>query len=89
MSDKVDHVRQAGQTRNHTCHWPYCKVQVPPAMWGCRTHWYTLPKELRRKLWDVYVPGQEEDMSLVSEKYLAVAQEIQAWIERYHPEAVK
>ena len=28
-------------------------------MWGCRPHWYKLPKTLRAKVWATYVPGQE------------------------------
>jgi len=40
MSTKADYVRSQGQTRNHHCHWPGCDKQVPPAMWGCKGHWY-------------------------------------------------
>jgi hypothetical protein len=76
---KVVHVRNAGQTRNHTCHWPGCEVRVPPAKWGCPDHWYRLPKRLRVALWHVYVPGQEITLS-PSETYLAIAREIQDWI---------
>lgn len=63
----------------HHCHWPNCSVEVPPAMWGCRKHWYTLPKFLRDKVWAAYVPGQEITKT-PSEEYLAVADEVQVWI---------
>lgn len=76
---KADQVRAAKQTRAHTCHWPDCTKQVPPAMWGCRTHWYMLPATLRAKVWRAYRPGQEEDLN-VSADYLTVADEVQAWI---------
>lgn len=79
MTDKVEHVRAAEQTRPHTCHWPGCPKQVPPARWGCATHWYRLPVSLRLKVWKSYRPGQEEDLR-VSQDYIEVAKEVQAWI---------
>ncbi len=79
---KVAHVRRAGQTRNHTCHWPGCERQVPPAAWGCRAHWMALPKALRDKVWATYRVGQEESLT-PSRAYLDVAQEVQDWIAEY------
>lgn len=81
-NDKVEHVKAAGQTRNHTCHWLGCREQVPPAMWGCSRHWFKLPKEIRDKIWAAYNIGQETDMSLVTREYLAAAQEAEDWIRR-------
>lgn len=78
-SDKVAHARRAGQTRNHICHWPECQRQVPPAMWGCKEHWFKLPKPLRDGIWKEYRPGQEKD-GTPSVRYLAVAQLVQEWI---------
>lgn len=77
--NKYDHVRAAKQTRQHHCHWPGCVRQVPPAMWGCRPHWYALPTTLRNKVWAAYRPGQEETMT-PSREYIAAAREVQAWI---------
>lgn len=76
---KADYVKAQRQDRNHTCHWPGCETQVPPAMWGCKPHWFKLPKRLRDAIWDAYVPGQEKRMD-PSEEYLAVAHEVQEWI---------
>lgn len=76
---KVEYVKRQGQTRAHHCHWPGCTGQVPPALWGCRRHWYMLPKWLRDKVWQAYRPGQEIDMR-PSREYLAVADEVEAWI---------
>lgn len=78
-SEKVAHVQRARQTRPHICHWPGCGKQVPPAMWGCKPHWFKLPKILRDKIWAAYRPGQEETGG-VSEAYFAAANEVQAWI---------
>jgi hypothetical protein len=80
--EKIDYVKAQEQTREHTCHWPGCTKQVPPAMWGCKKHWIMLPKHLRDRIWDTYRPGQENDMR-PSEEYLQVAHEIQEWCENY------
>lgn len=78
-SDKADYVRRQPQDRNHACHWPGCGQQVPPAMWGCRAHWFRLPRALRDRIWDAYVPGQEQRLD-PSDDYLNVAREVQEWI---------
>lgn len=77
--EEVRYVRSQSQTRNHECHWPGCERQVPPAMWGCRAHWFALPEALRDKIWRAYRPGQERDMS-PSAEYLEAADEVQRWI---------
>jgi len=79
INQKADYVRGQAQTRNHECHWPGCTKQVPPAMWGCKAHWYVLPAELRREIWRCYRPGQEADLH-PSAAYIAVARQVQQWI---------
>lgn len=79
VADKVAYVKAQTQTRDHHCHWPGCDKQVPPAMWGCRQHWYTLPQDLRNRIWMTYRPGQERDWT-PSAEYLAVAKAVQQWI---------
>ncbi len=66
----------------HTCHWPGCPEEVPPKMWGCRKHWFTLPKTLRDLIWMHYRPGQEEDKN-PSEEYLRAADKVQVWCKGY------
>jgi hypothetical protein len=83
---KVEYVRRQAQTREHTCHWPGCKVQVPPALWGCKAHWRKIPNHLKNRIWDTYRIGQEQDMS-PSKAYLAAADAVQLWIEEYLEEA--
>lgn len=63
----------------HVCHWPGCSTKVPPAMWGCKRHWYMLPKHLRDKIWKTYVPGQEITKT-PHIAYIEAAKEVQAWI---------
>lgn len=65
----------------HTCHWPGCTKRVPPALWGCKPHWYRLPKELRDRIWATYRPGQEVTKD-PSNAYLEVADAVQRWIRR-------
>ena len=76
---KSDYVKSQTQTRPHTCHWPDCNKQVPPAMWGCKTHWFKLPLDLRNRVWATYKPGQEITMT-PSAAYLAVADQVEKWI---------
>jgi hypothetical protein len=76
---KRSHVTRQGQIRDHTCHWPDCNRQVPPAMWGCKFHWSKLPKRLRDRIWATYEVGQEVNRT-PSQDYLDVALEVQAWI---------
>lgn len=77
--NKYEHVRRARQTRRHACHWPGCTQQVPPAMWGCRAHWFRLPAALRSRIWRTYQPGQEERGD-PSAEYLEAARAVQDWI---------
>lgn len=79
IGQKADYVRRAGQSRNHHCHWPGCEKQVPPAMWGCKAHWFKLPQRLRNAIWRAYRPGQEID-GTPSAEYVAVSREVRQWI---------
>lgn len=82
VSRKRAYVKRQPQTRKHHCHWPNCDAQVPPAMWGCKAHWFRLPKALRDRIWHAYAPGQEVDMT-PSEEYLQVADDVQRWIKEH------
>lgn len=64
---------------SHTCHWPGCVKNVPPKMWGCREHWFKLPKRLRDKIWATYILGQEITKT-PSKEYVTVATEVRDWI---------
>lgn len=79
IAEKVAHVRTAEQTRKHTCHWPGCLKQVPPALWGCKPHWYKLPPVLRNRIWNAYKIGQENGTG-VSREYVEAAKHAQEWI---------
>lgn len=64
---------------SHFCHWPECKTEVPPRLWGCKKHWFMLPKNLRDKIWETYVPGQEISKT-PSAQYIKAATDVQEWI---------
>ena len=51
-------------------------------MWGCRDHWYALPKSLRDRIWATYIPGQElrKDPSV---EYLEAARAVRQWALAY------
>lgn len=86
MTDKYAHVRRGMRkpAGAHHCHWPGCNAKVPPALWGCRRHWYMLPATLRARIWLHYKPGQEVSKT-PSAEYIAVANDVQAWIKRQRP----
>lgn len=58
---------------NHICHAPGCIIFVPPRMFMCKPHWFSLPKKIRNAIWREYRPGQEIDKD-PSFRYLAVQQ---------------
>jgi len=64
---------------SHTCHWPGCGKPVPPSMWGCKPHWFRLPKTLRDRIWATYRAGQEITKT-PSEAYIEAAKAVQKWI---------
>lgn len=67
---------------SHTCHWPGCKAEVPPAMWGCKSHWFRLPKMLRDRIWATYRAGQEITKT-PSDAYLNAAEAVRLWCLQY------
>ena len=69
---------------SHTCHWPGCELEVPPKMWGCKKHWFMLPKPLRDEIWATYRPGQEITKT-PSPDYLVAARKVRDWIAANHP----
>lgn len=66
----------------HCCHWPDCTVEVPPSMWGCKPHWFALPKRLRERIWQTYRRGQEVTKD-PSPEYIKAAQDVQHWIREF------
>ncbi len=63
----------------HKCKWPGCETIVPDRLWGCKAHWYAIPKLLRNKIVDAETirnPGR------AAQTYTSVACEIQAWIDK-------
>ncbi len=79
IGQKVDYVKSQPGDGRHRCHWPGCPKVVPPAMWGCREHWYRLPRRLRSRIWATFRPGQEVSKT-PSGAYVRVAREVQEWI---------
>lgn len=61
------------------CMWPGCAEVVPARLWGCKPHWYRLPKSIRDRILETYRPGQEVDMKL-SREYLEAARAASDWV---------
>lgn len=53
-------------------------------MWGCKTHWFKLPKHIRDEIWRTFRPGQEKNWT-PSAAYIAAAQTAQNWIAANSP----
>lgn len=66
-------------TTLHKCPWPDCRELVPVIHWGCKPHWFALPRRFRERIWKEYRRGQGV-RRLPTLAYLAVAREVQAWI---------
>lgn len=79
--DKVDYVLSQPKGKGHFCHWPNCGKEVPPAMWGCRQHWFMLPKSIRDEIWRFYKIGQEISKD-PSNNYIIAAHNAQDWISK-------
>lgn len=62
----------------HRCHWPGCERNVPPKLWGCKKHWFMLPKDIRDEIWRTYRPGQEITKTPTVE-YIAAAHRAEKW----------
>lgn len=76
----------------HTCHATKCRIKVPPEMFMCRKHWFSLSKDLRDKIWRHYREGQCDDWNPSKEyclaeieclKYLAKKEGIEPEIKLY------
>lgn len=59
---------------SHHCHATQCKINVPPELFMCKKHWFSLPKYLRNKIWSTYRKGQCDDMN-PSREYCLAAKE--------------
>ncbi len=63
----------------HFCHYPGCKVEVPPRLWGCAEHWSELPLSLKTALLKSYRKGQEVNKK-PSLEYLEAALAIRRFV---------
>lgn len=47
-------------------------------MWGCKEHWFKLPKYYRDRIWAEFRPGQETNWT-PSREYMKVLAQLDAW----------
>lgn len=62
----------------HHCHARGCAAPVKPEMLMCLKHWRSVPKNIQRRVWATYRPGQCDDMSPSSEWHVAADAAIKA-----------
>jgi hypothetical protein len=55
----------------HHCHAHGCDRRVPPSMFMCGKHWFSLRAATRASIWREYRPGQENTKD-PSARYMAV-----------------
>ncbi len=48
----------------HTCHAFECTKVVKPEMFMCLSHWRRVPRELQKRIWALYRPGQCDDKNI-------------------------
>jgi hypothetical protein len=65
----------------HRCPWPECTAQVPAHLWGCKQHWFQLPKGIRDRIYAAYKPGQS--IATASDEYRAALDGADRWIASY------
>jgi len=53
--------RNSKEAMKHLCHHPTCVRPVPPEMLACKSHWFMLPEEIRKRIWRTFRPRQEKD----------------------------
>ena len=63
----------------HTCHATDCPQRVPPEMFMCKRHWFSLPKRMRDRIWATYRPGQCDDWN-ITQAYSDAAKEAVTFI---------
>ena len=68
----------------HLCNWPDCRRPVPHDMWGCRSHWFTLPQEHRNAILEAWRFGHGR----LSQKWIDANNAALEWI-RGIPERAK
>ena len=63
----------------HHCHATDCQTKVPPKMFMCKRHWFSLPRKMRMLIWASYRAGQCDDWR-PSAAYCRIARECVTFI---------
>jgi len=68
---------------DHQCPWPGCPKHVSPRLWGCRFHYFKLPAEIRKRIFDARFPWSIEREDTPSMEYRAALNDAARWIAAY------
>lgn len=82
MTNKFAHVKR-DTVPAKDCAWPDCKTAIPKSHAMCEPHWMMLPKNLRDRIWALYMVGQEDDQDLVTNAYLDALSAARDWAAKY------
>lgn len=63
---------------SHSCHAYGCDAPVKPEMFMCLRHWRRVPRELQRRIWALYRPGQCDDKKISKAYGIAAKQALRA-----------
>lgn len=69
-------------TRTHDCPATGCGRKIPVARFACPPHWRQLPYKLKAAIYATYRAGQENAPHLVSDEYVAAANEARDYLGR-------
>jgi hypothetical protein len=67
------------------CAWPGCDVTAKRGRLMCGRDWYRLPAQLRARIWEHYVPGQ--NALTCSPEYRDALRDVLAYARRVNAEA--
>jgi hypothetical protein len=68
-----------GRAERTQCRRPGCGRYATQANWGCRSHWFELPPDLRARIWQAAVRDRGPDGQL-GKAWQAAADEAERWI---------
>ena len=61
------------------CPWPGCGKNIPQSIWGCKRHWFMLPKDIRDWVLSTYEKGINMHLT-PTRAYLDATKAAQDWI---------
>lgn len=61
----------------HPCRWPGCTKHVPYGIWGCQTHWFKLPQDIRTAIFNAIGAPERAAAAKAAADWLAANHPVQ------------